>query len=358
MSSKEKIIFIVNDISISGGLERVTCTLGNEFLKNKKEVEIISLFGQNNEIPFEINSKITFLSTESYIKNRYFRGLNKLKKYIKVYYQLKKEKDVVIIGTDYYINFLVSLLNKKNIKKIGMEHVIYESSTEFWRKVKKLFYKNLDKLIVVNNTDKKKYSTYLKNVECIPNPNFYSCQSYENKFEKNRQKNILAIGRLVKDKGFLEMIELFEKIKNKFPLWTLSIYGEGDLKEELLEKIKEYNLENRVFLKGVKKDLSEEYMKSSILISMSKLESFSLTLIEAQSFGLPVISYDCPYGPKEIIEQNKNGYLIELNNLEKYEYYLCKLMSDRKLREDMGKIGEQKALNYSIKNIIGKWERI
>lgn len=353
---KENIIFIVNDITITGGLERVVSNLANIFSKNNHKVKIISMFKNYDEVAYKIDSKVKikymFYSKKS--ESRYKRGIIKFFKYITILLKLFFIKNSVIIGTDYYINMLISLLNKKTI---GMEHVIYESTPNKIRKIKLKMYKNLKKLVVVNKND---YTQYHKNsikVKYIPNPNPYSQIEINHNITKS-EKLIISLGRLEKGKGFEELIDICSKIFQEKNEWNLHIYGEGTLKESLENLIKLNKMEKRIILKGINKNLENVYPEYKLLASMSESESFSLTLLEAQTFGIPVISYDCPWGPRDIINNLKDGYLVEHFNKEKFKNIIMTLLEDEERLEEMSRDSIINSKRFSNEKIYEYWEDV
>ncbi|MGO3184217.1 MAG: glycosyltransferase [Aequorivita sp.] len=148
---------------------------------------------------------------------------------------------------------------------------------------------------------------------------------------KERENIILAVGRLVEEKNFKDLIEAISLIKNELGSWKIHIYGNGGQEETLRQSIKEYGLENVIFLKGFTFTISEIYNTGKILISTSITESFGRTLLEALVYKTPVISYDCKCGPKEIIADKINGYLIEEYNVQDLSDKILKLISNPKL---------------------------
>lgn len=353
---KEKIVFIVNDITVTGGLERVISNLANIFIKNNHEVKIISMFKNSKDLAYKIDSKvkIEYLFYPKKIESRYKRGIIKTFKYITILFKILKEKSSIIIGTDYYINMLISILN---IKTIGMEHVIYDSTPNKLKRIKLKMYKNLKKLVVVNKNDYEQYKKNFISVKYIPNPNPYShVKTKENKIRS--EKLLISLGRLENGKGFQNLVRICTKIFKEKKEWKLHIYGEGSLRKEIESLIKINNMEERIILKGIDKNLETVYPNYQLLLSMSEQESFSLTLVEAQTFGLPVIAYDCPWGPRDIINDSKDGYLIENLNKQKFEDVIKNLLADENKIERMRKESLANSKRFSDKKIYKYWKNL
>ncbi|WP_458396211.1 glycosyltransferase, partial [Campylobacter sp.] len=177
------------------------------------------------------------------------------------------------------------------------------------------------------------------------------------------QKCVVSIGRMdgSNQKGFLRLIDIWKLIQDssEFKDWKLHIVGDGELKEKIENKIKDLNLTNSIILKPFTKDVESEYLSASIYAMTSHFEGLPMVLIEAQSYALPTISFDIATGPRDIIENDKSGYLIEDNNLNEYANKLKTLMSDENLRAKMGaKSKEIVKSKFSKEVVMKQWENL
>ena len=168
-------------------------------------------------------------------------------------------------------------------------------------------------------------------------------------------KKVISVGRLTEQKGYNFLIEAWTIIKNKKPDWTLEIYGEGDLYNELFQQIKDSNLENHVFLKGRTNQVQEKIIESSIFALSSKYEGFPMVLLESMACGVPVVSFDCETGPAEIIENNDCGILVENRNVLKLAEALLTMMDDNELRKKRGEVAKVKSAIFSRRKIMDLW---
>lgn len=352
----KKIIFIVNDITITGGLERVVSHLANIFVEKGRDVKIISLFKNSEKLVYELDSRvrIEYLFYQKEIKSRFMRGIVKFIKYLNIIKKIYLDKENIVIGTDYYINMIISLLDRNTI---GMEHVIYESTPKKIRKIKLKMYKNLKKLVVVNRHD---YSEYKKKSICvnyIPNPNFFANFRKESK-KQIEKKQILSIGRLENGKGFENLVDICSEVFKIKREWELHIYGQGSLENKLKELIKLKKMENNIKLKGINRNLEKVYPNYKFLLSASEMESFSLTLIEAQTFGLPIISYDCPWGPRDIINDTKDGYLVECFDKQEFKNKIINLIENQKKLKEMSLESINNSKIFNNENIYNYWKKL
>jgi glycosyltransferase involved in cell wall biosynthesis len=211
---------------------------------------------------------------------------------------------------------------------------------------------------IVTLTEEDKYN-YLNNLKCktevisIANPTPFEVD----KRSQLQNKVCLAVGRLVHIKGFDILLRLWAKVIEEKEDWILQIVGSGEEEAKLKKICKDLYLENYVEFVPHTDNIEEYYLNASIYLMTSRFEGLPMTLIEAKSFGLPCISFDCKTGPKDIIKDNIDGYVVEEGNEEKFIERVFKLIENKEKRKLFG----QKAAEdnrYKIKNIIDKWERL
>ncbi|WP_139453551.1 glycosyltransferase family 4 protein [Campylobacter armoricus] len=370
-----KILIMDIDITLKGGVARVVSNLANA-LSNTHQVDILSVY-KKNELFFEIDKEINiyflndkeqkYTSKDIYRKYKYnvlLYLLFKLKfkyKYfyerMQIYFQNKKIKQFslkydVVINNNYF------LFNQKNFEKVKTIQIMHGNFIYYSKDLLKNL-KYFNTLVILSNKQINEWKKYHKNIQVIPN----FIPSILKKSNDYKQKNVLSIGRfeLNDEKGFLRLIEIWNLVQKnkKYQGWTLTIVGEGDLKNTIEEKIKENNLENSIILKPFTKEIEKEYLNASVYVMCSHYEGFPMVLIEASSYALPIISFDINTGPSELIENEKSGFLINDGNLKEFAKKLCILMDDESLRKTMG--GGAKDIvkvKFSKEVIIKKWAKL
>ena len=171
------------------------------------------------------------------------------------------------------------------------------------------------------------------------------------------KKRVIAVGRLNKEKGFDRLISIWPSINTHFPDWQLDIFGDGIIKDQLTLLINKNNVKN-LSLRGATQDISIEYANSSICVITSYFEGFTLVIIEAMKHGVPCVAFDCPNGPRNIIEDGINGFLVEDGNSSLFIERLCSLMENDHLRQQFSEAAKIRANDFNIDIIMGRWKAL
>ena len=173
-------------------------------------------------------------------------------------------------------------------------------------------------------------------------------------FSDCTSKRIIAVGRLSWEKGFGRLIEIWSYVSSKHPDWQLDIFGEGGLYNTLRMLINLYKAKN-VTIHNNTSDISLEYASSSICAVTSYFEGFSLVLLEAMRHGVPCVAFDCPFGPRGLISDSYNGFLVENGEIRLFADRLCRLIEDAELRKHFSKLSKEKSKTYDVDVIMNKW---
>lgn len=344
-----KIQFIISSLS-SGGAERVLSNLANH-LSKKHEITIVTFSCEEPFYFLSENIQLIKLDLLKKSKNIFDSVKNTIDRIFTLRKIMKGLEPDVNISFMTHTNILSIIAAKLTTQKIIVsERTIYDFDDSrilnFFRRVT---YPFCDYLIAQTQADKQHYH-FMNNVQVIYNPISLDCIE-----KKKKQKIILAVGRLDKQKGFDNLIYAFSKLQNND--WTLCIAGDGEEKNNLEHLAKTLNVLNIEFL-GNRKDIYDWYAKSSIFVLSSKKEGFPNVLLEAMANSCAVVSFDCPSGPAEIIEDGKNGILVENQNIEKLTEAMQRLINDDNLRETFSKEASKAIEKYSIIIIGDYWENI
>ena len=352
-----------------GGTERSTVDIAN-MLSKKYNVHIISLYKVNEQIPYRLNDnvKVIYLSNNRPKKEelkKYLKSFKLIKackiliescdllykKYILTKNLISYDNSKYVISTRDTFSKILSKNGRVNAYKVGIEHN-YDISEEHINFINNNLV-NLDKYVVVSKTAASIYKKYINNIdiEYIPN-----CVNYEYNVKSSLEKRLITVGRLEKEKGYLDLIDVFKLVHEKDSEIKLDIFGDGKEKAKIKKKISEYELDKYITMHGFKdqKEISRYYKKAGLFVMCSIKESFGIVLIESMKCGVPAIAFKNITGAKEIIKNGKNGFLIPNRDKEKMANQIIKYMKlkqKEKYQEEAIKTAEK----YSFDEIQKKW---
>lgn len=357
-----------------GGVENAISTLANT-LSSKYEVEILSTYRMYNEPVYELNPniKVSYISNIKpnkkqmmyYLKRKNFKMFFKeipgairtgWVKYVKTAFRVSKLNCDVIVSTRTTHNFIVSLFGKKHIKKIAWEHNHHNNNSKYIKSLVKSC-KNVNNLVLVSKELEDYYKNYLGDKAVyIP----HALDNITNKVSKLDSENLIAVGRLSKEKGFDDLLRVFKRVSLKYSDLKLNIVGDGMEKDNLLNLAKDLKLGDKVIFHGFqnKEYINNLFLDSSLYLMTSHTESFGLVLIEAMNYGIPCISYTSAQGANEIITDGEDGFLIKDRSEDDMFEKITLLIDDSKLRKQMGKKAKEKSKNYSSDVVLEKWSKL
>lgn len=358
-----KIVFLIDQFYKHGGIEKILSQKLNYLVKNKSYEVILVTINQNQKsfvYQLDKNVKHYDLAIDYRFDKSYYHPVNWIK-LLTHYLRLKKIFKLILpdvaVSVQFFPDqyFLPFLKVKKTIKEI---HFMGDAIKGGLNKLDYfLFHKiipNYSHLVLLNK-DELKFYTRFKNIEVIPN--FIESPNENIQDELIREKVIISAGRLAPVKQFNHLIEAFSKIAYKYPDWTLEIYGDenGVSKHELKSLVKNNNLDKQIFILSATPNITNIMSKSSIFALTSKTECFPMVLLEAQQAGLPIISYDCKYGPKNIINHLSDGLLVLDQNIDDFANKLDLLIKDEGLRNKLRKNAVENAKRFEENEIMKKW---
>ena len=210
-----------------------------------------------------------------------------------------------------------------------------------------------DRLVLLTEADRRIWGEPA-NAVVIPNPLSFSSPVRSDL----SARRILSVGRLIASKGFDLLIEAYRTISIKHPDWKLSIIGEGQDKQYLLNMIRHYGMEEQVEILPPTADITAEMLKSSIYALPSRYEGFGLVITEAMECGIPCVAFDCECGPNEIISDGVDGILVAPENTVKFKQALLRLIESGELRSRLGDNARISARRFSPEKIMERWEAL
>lgn len=377
-----KIRFLVFDIYGMGGTVRTVLNVTNYLAQSGYDVEIISVFRYRKVPFFEIDPRIKIIvlhdvasrrKDDTSLKTKTANKLAKMKSRlihpddegyhffslltdIKLYNFIKTINSGILVTTRPSFNIFASKYANKEVRIIGQEHLNFSIYPENMKKSILKHYGKLDYLATLTDEDTMDYTQLLKGGKVKVKKITNSIPNLQGVISPLDSKTIIAAGRLVPQKGFDLLIEAFKIVNQQYPDWKLKIFGDGREKNNLQDLITKYKLYNHVILMGSTQHIDIELSKASIYALSSRFEGFGMVIVEAMQCGVPVVSFDCPKGPSEIIAQNEDGVLVEDGNVEKFAESLMELMGNADKRKYFAKNGIDNVKRYEIENIGKIWE--
>ena len=360
-----------------GGIEKSVTNLAN-LICNDYEVEILSTYKLDMEPAFEINDKVkvTYL-IDKYKPNREewknsickFKPVTFIKETIKALLVLflRRRKTIqaikrcdsdIIISTRHLFNKWLGAHGKKKTYKIGWEHNHHHQDVEYINKLVTSC-SNLDKLVLVSDSLRSFYKKEMKKrnykCKCVYIPNMLD--SIPKETSTLDKKNLISVGRLSREKGYTDLIEVFKLIHEERPDWHLDIIGDGPEKNKIVDMIYLNKLTDSITVHGYlkRKEIDKLLNKSSIYMMTSYTESFGIVLIEAMSHGLPCVAFSSAEGANDLITNGENGYLIEERDFEKMKDIIIKLIDSKQERLKLGENGREKSYNYTSDKVKDNW---
>ena len=359
-----KIAYFVRQYTAPGGTERILAEKANYLVRQGHEVHIIVCIHEDQEPFFNFDKRIQIYKLgidhkELKYRSEYLEKAQKIVDNIKPdisisngidlskYIYLLKDNSIKILE-EHFCKFKRKTKLAKCSENVLGRYLGYLYATKKRRLVTKY-----DKYVVLTQEDREqwfelndKQIAVVENMISIPVLNTQPDYS---------QKKILGVGRLTGQKGWDYLLESWGILSKKYPDWTIVICGEGSQRAKLEKRAKELGVSNSFVLKGVTSDIQNEMLDSSIYVLPSRYEGLPLVLLEAMSVGLPPVAFTCKCGPRDVIKDGQDGFLVPRFNVELFAEKLEALIKDEDLRKKVGQEAQKSVQRFSPDKIMAKW---
>lgn len=342
-----QIIFVTASMT-GGGSERVIAGLSEQFVSMGHEVSVIMTAGSEiaYKLPETVKISIIGERTGGSIKKR-FNRIFELRKYFKEQTQAL----IISFGTETNMFCILANLGRKQKLIISERNDPNKCSYKLLRNI---IYSMGKKFVFQTEDALKHFSKRIqKRGIVIPNPLLNSIPA---PYTGEREKKVVAAGRLTKQKNHKLLLEAFAEFLNEEKEYQLVLYGQGELQEVLENQAKELHIQDNVVFAGFRSDILECIKSSSMYVLSSDYEGISNSLLEAMALGLPVISTDCPIGGSRMcIQNNVNGILVGLNNSKELATAMKKIASDSAFAKELGVQAAKIRDRFALDKIAKLW---
>jgi len=372
-----KIVYCTPALYMAGGVERVLTIKANYFAEHYGyDITIILTEGKNKPLFYPLSDKIKVINLDINFEELWTCSfMKKIIVYLKKQriYKKKLTKELIRIHPDITIsllrreiNFLTSVhdgskkigelhVNRSNYRNFeeGDSNIFKNLFAKFWMNNLVCSLKQLDCFVVLTEEDKLAWSE-LSNVVSIPNP-----ISFETEMTSPlTEKRVIAVGRYAYQKGFDLLLKAWSIVEKQCPDWSLAIYGVGD-RTPYIRIAEKLGLDyDRCRLNENTTDIFSEYMNSSLLVMSSRFEGLSMVLLEAMSCGLPVVSFACPCGPKDVITDEVNGLLAPREDVPQLAKSMVRIMNSPELAQRMSIEAKKRSDDFRISVLAERWKHL
>jgi glycosyltransferase involved in cell wall biosynthesis len=368
-----KIRFLIANAYSVGGTIRTTFNTASA-LAERHEVEIVSVLRRRDETELELDPRVRLRALTdmrpdrrgraaewagrqpSRVFHRHdfrYKGFNVLSD-VQLLRYLASVRGGVLVGTRPGLNLAIARYGRRSVVRVGQDHMNLAGYKPELRASIARHYPRLDLVTALTQGSADEYTDVLGGrvrVETMPN----GVTSLGMHRADPRAKLVVAAGRLGKRKGFDRLLTAWARVAHEFPEWRLAIFGHGPSKRKLGRLADELGVGDSVHLAGNSPRLPEEMAKASLFAMTSRREGFPMVLLEAMSVGLPVVAYDCPTGPRDIISDGVDGYIVADGDTEGLAASLAELMDAEDERRRLGAAALDKAAAFDISVIAARW---
>lgn len=347
------ILFLEGDMSRKGGTERMTALLANALVQ-RHSVWVLSLKLEQGQVFFELSDQVHHETMPDCSgKLGILRRISRIRTFIR-----ENHIDWVInVDTGMSIYGIPGAWGT-DAKVITWEHANFHNNwgSRSFPAIRRFAARRSDAMVVLTRQDQQAFAEHIPSkvpVYAIANP----AERHEFKYDE-ASKTILSAGALLPIKGYDRAIEVAKLVLPDRPGWTWIICGEGPEREKLEVLIRDAGLEGRVLLPGTVTDMENRYRNAAMVVMTSHMEGLPMVLLEAKSYGLPIVSFDITTGPRDIIAQGENGWLVPENDVSALAEKIALLMDHDQMRREFSRNSQKDMERFDFESILRQWQNV
>ena len=372
-----KIAYLTPSLHIAGGIERVL-TMKASYLAEQfgYDVTIILTDGKDKPMAYPLSPEVKVVNLDIGFEELWSCGFaKKTLLYLKKQHRYRRSlettlkeirPDITVSLLRREINFICDIgdgsrkigemhINRANYRNFrpGQSNLLKRVFAHFWMRQLMGKLEKLDSFVVLTHEDALAWRP-LNKVEVIPDPLSLPLGAVSPLTEKR----VIAVGRYSWEKGFDLLLQAWAIVSKRHPDWQLQVFGAGE-REPYEAMARQLGLNPESYrLNGPTDDIRSEYLHSSVFAFSSRFEGFGMALVEAMSCGLPVVSFACPCGPKEIISHQNDGLLVEPENIQSMADSICRIIEQPQLARQLAEAARRKAASYTIEPLALRWKEL
>ena len=383
-----KIRLLIANAYVGGGTARTTLSTASALAQRGHDVEIVSVLRRREKLTFPLDPRVRVIDLvdEWSMKNGYApRGIAReawrrlgqprrslvghrsdrrteewsLYTDLELVRFLRSVRDGVLVGTRPAINLAMAQLTRPGVVRVAQDHMNLATYKPKLRQSMARWYPRLDAVVTLTAGDAAQYAPMLRGrtrVLDIPNgvPDLGGHRATLD------SKVVISAGRIARQKGYDRLLPVWARVAAQRPDWRLEIYGAGppEIEEPLRRQVEELGIQDSARLMGRTSELFERMAESSLYVMTSRREGLPMVLLEAMGIGLPVIAYDCPTGPRDVITDGVDGYVVPNGDEQALEARMLELMDDPDARVRLATAARRTAADYDVARLAERWERL